>query len=284
MTTKLAGSHLPLQDMIASVINDAKNKLAASEEKVEEKKPAKKIEKAEKKEEETEKKSSINFLDHDHISKLASALEVASEKLAANQIDNGGEAKQGGQQLPVGAQVHGEQSNKKDQSAKHNIPLNPGMQGTQIVNNMAKAPGGQAKHAAQIIMQKIAEAKQGGMTLDSASGEGPKPSGDAEARKNIESNQAAVSMQKIDGKKHQKKSLAEVLSEPAQTKSTDSKLHENLRNASSSGVKIAAVRSLLQKIAEEGCSCSDAGTCKYCKLQAAVAKKKESMSENSSQA
>lgn len=104
-------------------------------------------------------------------------------------------------------------------------------------------------------LDKVAETSQGGMTLDSASGQGPKPESGAkggnEARSHIESNSAATNMKKVEGKKPQKRMLSEVLTEPALTSSTDSKVQENLRNASKGGVKIAAARALLQKIASD---------------------------------
>ena len=58
------------------------------------------------------------------------------------------------------------------------------------------------------------------------------------------------------------------------SKSTDNKVHQNLRNASKGGVKIAAADklALLQKIAEDGCKCSGKGECQYCKMKAAKAK------------
>lgn len=67
--------------------------------------------------------------------------------------------------------------------------------------------GEEKKSSANVsyILNKMAESAQGGMTLDSKSGEGPKPESSAkggnDARGPLESNQAAISMKKIDGKK-----------------------------------------------------------------------------------
>lgn len=134
------------------------------------------------------------------------------------------------------------------------------------------------------ILEKAAESSQGGITLDSPSGQGPKPSNDAkggnDARKAIESNSAATNMKKVDGKAPQKRMLSEVLTEPALSKAHDSKVQDNLRNASKGGVKIAAARVALQKIAEEGCTCDGKGECRNCKLKEATKKigKKEKAS------
>lgn len=118
-----------------------------------------------------------------------------------------------------------------------------------------KDEGSEKKSSAEFIISKLAEMKGGGETLDSKSGAGPKPSNDSKGgnnvRSHIESNQAAINMKKVDGKAPQKKMLSEVLTEPAMSKSHDSKVHENLRNASKGGVKIAAVKAYLQKIASD---------------------------------
>ena len=133
-------------------------------------------------------------------------------------------------------------------------------------------------------LEKAAEHAQGGITLDTPSGQGPKPATDAkggnDARKAIESNSAATNMKKVDGKVPQKRMLAEVLTEPAMSKAHDSKVQDNLRNASKGGVKIAAARAALQKIAADGCTCDGKGECRYCKLKEATKKvgKKEKQS------
>ena len=89
------------------------------------------------------------------------------------------------------------------------------------------------------------------------------PSLPGEAKKQesmIMSMDRAIGYTKQDAKAVPKKRMGEVLSEPAQKKSTDPVLHENLDAASGAGVKlssvekVAAARALLQKIAEEGAS------------------------------
>lgn len=138
---------------------------------------------------------------------------------------------------------------------------------------------------AAYILNKIAESSQGGMTLDSKSGEGIKPPADAangnDLRSFLETSEAATRLQKVDAKRIAKRSLADILTEPVQSKSTDSKVHENLSNATKGGVKIAQARALLQKIAEGGCTCSDKGECKYCKMKEAIKAKKEEKAESS---
>lgn len=138
-----------------------------------------------------------------------------------------------------------------------------------------KAPPFEKKSnsAVDFILGKIAESAQGGMTLDSPSETGPKPEsgpkGGNDARKNISSIQAAINMKKVDGKVPQKRMLSEVLTEPALSKAHDSKVHENLRNATAGGVKIAAAKSVLAKIA------ADPSDPRHEALKAAIAKKKE---------
>lgn len=129
-----------------------------------------------------------------------------------------------------------------------------------------------ASASVQFILNKIAESTQGGETLDSKSGEGPKPASDSaggnDARKALESNEAATNLKKVDAKKPQKRMLSEVLTEPALSKAHDSKVQDNLRNASKGGVKIAAVKTFLSKVA------SDPNDPNHAKLKEAVAKMK----------
>lgn len=122
------------------------------------------------------------------------------------------------------------------------------------------------------ILGKMAESTQGGLVLtdDLPGNKGTPPS--LPGKDMIQSNEAATNATKVKAKAPQKALLSQVLTEPAQTKSTDSKVHENLRNASKGGVKIAAAKALLQKIAAEGCQCDGKGDCKYCKMKAAKSK------------
>lgn len=135
--------------------------------------------------------------------------------------------------------------------------------------------------AVEFILGKIAnvEKKMGGETLDSKSGDGPKPpsGGTNSARSMIESNTAATNAKKVQAKAPQKKLMSEVLTEPMQSKAHDSKVSENLRNAAKGGVKIAAARELLKKVAEEGCTCDGKGECKHCKMKKAMEKKSMGM-------
>lgn len=96
-----------------------------------------------------------------------------------------------------------------------------------------------------------------------------------EARKHIGSNASAINYTKRDAKGPVKKQLREVLDEPALSAKHDNKLQENLRSTGQAGVKIAAARAFLSKIAEEGCTCNDSGECKYCKMKSAISSKSE---------
>lgn len=95
----------------------------------------------------------------------------------------------------------------------------------------------------------------------SAAGEGGKPSVPGEVSKQesmVGSNESATNYTKQQAKAVPKARMGEVLDEPAQKKSTDPVLHQNLDAASGAGVKlssvskVAAARALLQKVAEEG--------------------------------
>jgi hypothetical protein len=251
----------------------------------------KKEEKDEKKEGKEKESSAFDFSDPDELLKLASALDELGDKLADSKYV-GGEKSQGGEVLPTASAVPGKQPYKKDSSKSHNIPAstpekstsdNPGAAtatetddkpGKLLKYLRAKYPNkgvlrtsseaGQEKKSAALeyILGKVAtfgaqEKKMGGETLDSASEQGPKPPSDSKggnnARSHIRSNNAAIDMKKVEGKEPQKKMLSEVLTEPALSKGHDSKVHENLRNASKGGVKIAAAKAFLRKIAADEC-------------------------------
>jgi hypothetical protein len=86
----------------------------------------------------------------------------------------------------------------------------------------------------------------------------PKQPGAFEKQRNmIDSNQGAIDYTKGQAKAEPKAQMGEVLTEPAQKKSTDPVLHNNLDAASTAGVKLssvkaAAARRYLRKIAEAG--------------------------------
>jgi len=124
--------------------------------------------------------------------------------------------------------------------------------------------------AVGFILDKLAEFHGGGETLDDK----PAPVPSNEGRQLIANNKAPVSATKREAKAPGRKQLSEVLSEPAQTKSTDSTVQDNLRNAAKGGVKIAAVKAYLGKIAEAGCVCAGAGECDYCRMKSSVEKKR----------
>jgi hypothetical protein len=131
--------------------------------------------------------------------------------------------------------------------------------------------------AIDYVLEKIkaAEFMGGGQTLtDDKTPHTGTPSNPG--RQMIANNKAPVSATKREAKAPRKPELAQVLKEPALTSSTDSIVNQNLRNASKGGVKIAAAKAYLQKIAEEGCTCGKDGTCRHCKLTKAVEAKKAS--------
>lgn len=129
---------------------------------------------------------------------------------------------------------------------------------------------------------------------DSSKSEEGVPSQPGEVNKQksmIASTLAAINYTKQQAKAVPKARMGEVIDEPAQKKSTDPVLHQNLDNAGAAGVKlshakIAAARALLQKVAEEGSKpdASPEEKERAAKLQAALAKKeKEKQSQASSQ-
>lgn len=134
----------------------------------------------------------------------------------------------------------------------------------------AKKALGKKKESSAVdyILGKIAtvenggESRQGGEQLSNTA---PVPSN--AGRELIRNKDGIKNVTKAQAKSPRKKELAEVLTEPAMSAAHDSKVNENLRNASKGGVKIAAARAFLQKIAEEGCKCEGAGECRHCKMQ-----------------
>lgn len=93
----------------------------------------------------------------------------------------------------------------------------------------------------------------------------------------IASNEAAMDVTKREAKDVPKKRIAEVLSEPAQTRATDKILDENLGKnvVDQAGAKVASARALLKKVASEGCSCSGSGTCGHCKVAARLRRQRK---------
>jgi len=68
-------------------------------------------------------------------------------------------------------------------------------------------------------------------------------------RELVGSNDAAIDATKGQAKQQNKGQLAEVLTEPAMSKTHDKTLHESLDNTQEAGVKISAARELLKKLA-----------------------------------
>lgn len=93
-----------------------------------------------------------------------------------------------------------------------------------------------------------------------------------QGRRLIASNQAAIDATKGDAKGPVKTQLSEVLDEPALTSSTDPVLENNLQNTGKAGVKIAAARASLEKVAQQGCTCKTIDEeCTFCRLSTKVA-------------
>lgn len=147
MRTKLAGTHLPLQELINRTLESAQEKLAASKKmdgkvkrlveyekkyhghipsvKEEEEECEEGEEKGEKgmKGKKKEASASFDLASPEYVDNLAQALEFMSEKIAAY---NGGESPQGGMQLETNRMVPGMQPYSRDSSASHNMETGEG--------------------------------------------------------------------------------------------------------------------------------------------------------------
>lgn len=90
----------------------------------------------------------------------------------------------------------------------------------------------------------------------------------------IASNEAAIDATKRQAKEVPKKRMGDVLSEPAQTSSTDSALDKALGSGvvDEAGAKVAAAQARvhLQKIANAGCTCGGKGECGFCKIASKI--------------
>ena len=107
------------------------------------------------------------------------------------------------------------------------------------------------------IMKKLADVPPEATASEEGVPALPGPA--ASQRKMIDSNEAAKDYTKRDAKAEPKERMGEVLDEPAQKKSTDAVLQNNLTDTEAAGTKISAAnavaaRALLTKIAEEGCA------------------------------
>ena len=131
-------------------------------------------------------------------------------------------------------------------------------------------PAGATKTAAPVsqvdrvlgIMKKLADVPPEATASEEGVPSLPGPA--AAQRRMIDSNDAARDYTKREAKAEPKEQMGEVLDEPAQKKSTDTVLQNNLSHTSEAGVKISAAqavaaRALLSKIAEEG-GASDASS------------------------
>lgn len=279
MKNKLAG-HFPLQDMIASVIERARGsvqeKTASAQPAAEDKKDVQVVEKT---------AGVIIVTDPDEVEKLASALDFAAEELTkeADYVANGSESKQGGQQLPVQSPTSGTQpapAGKATESKQPKTGLkatkdNPGPANA-IKTDDESAPGASKGKQKVSGVENGGESPQGGQQLSNTA---PVPS--LPGKQLIKSPEAITNATKREAKAQPKKELKAVLTEPALTKAHDKVVHQALRNADKGGVKIAAARTLIEKIAGEGCKCNKEGSCQHCKLTKAMSEMKPASKDTS---
>jgi hypothetical protein len=277
-----------LQDMVRNTLAEAaeREKLASAPESEKQGPPAsKKEEKKDKAEDKAEKKEEAVKTSSVFVEKLASAVDWLNSyylpKLAAGEIGPG----TGPNPLPLNSATAGHQNYETGQASHDQPPKTPGKDpkspgqtnpGTALETTINDPPGGHESwkgkdvmKQAQIarvaaIMAKMAGEDTAHAHLGGAHHDNPPPATKAEegvpslpgpaARQEsmINSNQAAIHYTKGQAKAEPKRRMSEVLSEPAQKKSTDPVLHNNFDATGKAGVKIAAARVLLQKIAEEG--------------------------------
>lgn len=95
--------------------------------------------------------------------------------------------------------------------------------------------------------------------------------------KHLATPEAAIDVTKREAKEVPKKRMGDVLSEPAQSKSTDSALDKALgaQVVTEAGAKVAAAqaRALLQKTASQKCTCGGKHECGFCKIASRIDQK-----------
>jgi hypothetical protein len=102
--------------------------------------------------------------------------------------------------------------------------------------------------AVNFLLDKMAESEQGGLVLsDDKAGNNPKPPS-APARSALQSNSGPVNLKKNEARDPRTKELSQVLSEKAKV---DPTVAANLPSASKGGVKTAAQRAFISKIAAD---------------------------------
>lgn len=144
--------------------------------------------------------------------------------------------------------------------------------GASAINAMKRAM--LAKRAAEDTNVSITTPKTSALPEDQPS-QMARPAEVTSQERMIASNEAAISYTKRDAKAVPKKRMGEVLDEPAQSKSGDSALHDALGAdlVAKGGAKVASAQ-LVQKLASQGCTCTQdgltKGECGLCKIASQV--------------
>jgi len=289
-----------LQQMVQQTLAEAteREKLAAAEGAAAEKEPGPSDKKEEKEEKEGVKTSSV------FVEKLASAVEYLNSEFLPKVAEEGLQ-----NQLPntMHSPTPGKQNYETGQAKHDQPPQHPGKDpkspgnttpATSLETTIKDPPGGSenwkgkdilkqssvervkgimAKMAGEDVLPAHIQAQHKDVPPDATKSEEgvPKlPGPAAKQERMIDSLKAAIGYTKQQAKAEPKAQMGEVLDEPAQKKSTDPVLHNNLDATGQAGVKIssaekfAAARALLQKVAEEGGD-------KAAKLQALMKEKHE---------
>jgi hypothetical protein len=156
--------------------------------------------------------------------------------------------------IPPMESVNKLQTNIDDDATRHQMTPDNIMKTSEAYK--VKMAGLRARVLNKLAVQKVSAPRSAANPADEAAPKQPQQ-GD---RALIGSNEAATKYTKGRAKATIKSVLRGALDEPALTKSTDSKLHENLANTGKAGVKISQARDYLRKVA------SRAGTPEHARL------------------
>ena len=229
--------------------------------------------------------------------KGATALEINEEPVAGMQSTDTGQAKKNQPPLVPGSDKPAPGQTNPATALETTLQTPPGgsedwtdkdvMKQAQV----ARVKGILSKIAEDAINPASIQAANKDVPSDASASEEkvpPQPKEVTKQEKMVASNQAAIDATKQEAKAVPKARMGEVLSEPAQKKSTDPVLHENLQAASKAGVKlasaekVAAAKALLRKVAEEGAKkdASPDEKARAEKLQAVLQAKQEKAKES----
>jgi len=236
--------------------------------------------------------SAIEYLNENWLSKVAVGEITPPTPTGQPEAKVGPGDGPGAFETNVNSPTPGVQSEAVGQAKNDQVPMKPGSDTktlgqtnptTAMETTIETPPGGSEswkdkdvlKQAAAALIKKTAAAKQVSRVFklikeadippqatEAEQGVPALPGPAAAQEKLIDSITSAINYTKRDAKAEPKERMGEVLDEPAQKKTTDTVLQNNLSNTDAAGtkissVKVAAARAYLKKVAEAGCD-SDA--------------------------